>query len=514
MPSKGEHGLEHLIRGAEELIREIPLADTAQFAATALDAQIKKDLSMQEAHQLSAMADPSTDGSVEISISKDEMLVHATFLPPAGDGKPIELDAVRGLIESKGITTGLQWEAIKGCIVTCNEERTRVSDAVIARGKKPIDEVPPSLVITEKLLAQEKREDSSARIDFREVSPFVLVKKGDVLATLMQKQEGVMGTSVRGAAVAKRKEPVSYPKPGKNTLWEEGAVVAQCDGKFQFTITSFWVDEVLAVNGDVDYHIGNIDFPGDVVIPGEIKDGFIVKAGKSLLCYGSIDGAKIQAGGDLVTRQGILGKERAVIRVGGTTEAKFIEGCALDSEKSVYVKTSVMNSTIRTRGRLEMGERGIIIGGAIYAQNGVSAAQIGSERGPRTEIHAGIDFLVEQKLIWIRDKNIAFAFKLREIEAKMKATPGTREVLLPLRNKIKAAIHQLNENARELVQTLDRDEAAEVSVHGTVFPGTYIEICHVSCFVTKPKRWVTFRLEKVSGNITERKWEKPAAQKA
>jgi uncharacterized protein len=514
MPGKTEHGIEHLIRGAEELIGEIPLTATAGSAPSALDARINNDLSMQETRELSTMADPSTDGSVEISISKDEMLVHATFLPPTGNGKPIELDEVRGLIESHGITMGLQWEAIKGCILTCNEERTRVSDAVIARGKKPVDEVPPFLVITEKLLAQEKREDSASRVDFREVSPFILVKKGDKLAELMPMQEGVMGTTVRGAAVANRKGPVSYPKPGKNTLWEEGSVIAQCDGKFQFTIESFWVDEVLAVTGDIDYHVGNIDFPGDVVIQGEIKDGFRVKVGKSLLCYGSIDGAHVQTGGDLVTRQGILGKEKAVIRVGGTTEAKFIEGCALDSEKSVYVKTSVMNSSIRTRGRLEMGERGIIIGGAIYAQNGVSAAQLGSERGPRTEIHAGIDFLVEQRLIWIRDKNIALAFKLREIEGKMKVTPATKDVLLPLRNRIKAAIHQLNENARELVQNLDRDDSAEVSVHGTVFPGTYIEICHVSCFVTIPKRWVTFRLDKTSGTITERKWEKSPAQKA
>ena len=89
---------------------------------------------------------------------------------------------------------------------------------------------------------------------------------------------------------------------------------------------------------------------------------------------------------------------------------------------------------------------------------GVEAAQIGTERGPRTEIHCGIDFKVEQKLIWIRDRNIALAFKLREIENRMKANPSTQNVLSPLRGRIKAAIHQLNENARALVTNLDRNE--------------------------------------------------------
>jgi uncharacterized protein (DUF342 family) len=512
MPGKVERGLEHLIRGAEELIRDIPVANASGSGAQHMETQFERDLPQQQAQALSAMADPATDGAVEISVSNDEMLAHATFLPPAGNGRPIELDDVRSLIESKGITTGVLWDAIKGCILTCNEERSRVSDAVIARGMKPVDEIPPCLVIDVKLLAQEKKDAEAARVDFREVSPFVLVKKGDVLATLTPKQEGSMGTTVRGAAVAFRKEPVSYPKPGKNTTWQDGMVVALCDGKFESTPANFSVDEMLAVSGDVDFHVGNIDFPGDVVIQGEIKDGFTVKVGKSMLCYGSIGASQVQTGGDLVTRQGIIGRDKAVIRVGGTTEAKFIEGCALDSVKSVFVKTSIMNSSVHTRDRLEMGERGIIIGGAIYAQNGVSAAQIGSERSPRTEIHAGVDFSVEQKLIWIRDKNIALAFKLREIESKMKGTPGSRDALLPLRNKIKAAIHQLNNNARDLVQTLDRNEGAEVSVRGTAFPGTYIEICHVSHFITKPKRWVTFRLDKTSGTITERKWDAPAPQ--
>ena len=38
-------------------------------------------------------------------------------------------------------------------------------------------------------------------------------------------------------------------------------------------------------------------------------------------------------------------------------------------------------------------------------------------------------------------RNIALALKLREIDIKMKASAPAREVLAPLREKIKAAIH-------------------------------------------------------------------------
>jgi len=274
------------------------------------------------------------------------------------------------------------------------------------------------------------------------------------------------------------------------------------------TADSFWIDEVLDILGDIDLRVGNIDFPGDVVIRGEVRDGFAVKAGKSILCTGCIGAARIDCGGDLVTQQGIVGKEKAVIRVGGTAEAKFLEGCALDAGGPVKVRTSILNSTIHTKDRVEMGERGIIIGGIVKAQNGVSAAQIGTERGPRTEIHSGIDFKVEQKLVWIRDRNIALAFKLREIDSKMKSGAKEREVLAPLRERIAAAIHNLNESARSLVSGLDRNEGADVSIRGDVYPGTYNEICHVSHFVTRPRRSLSFRLDKAQGKIVETKWEK------
>jgi uncharacterized protein (DUF342 family) len=445
-----------------------------------------------------------------IEMTKDGLLAHATLNPPTGNGAPLTLDMVREAIEGKGINTGVDWEAIKGSVLTCNEERIIVSEVVVARGRRPLDEIPPYLVVSEAFAEKPKEEKpEAARVDFRELSLFTLVKKGDVLATLMAKQDGKMGTTVRGAAVAFHKQPVPYPKPGRNTQWESGSVVAQCDGKLMITPDSFWVDEVLEVQGDLDLRTGNIDFPGDVVIKGELRDGFVVKAGKSILCMGAIGAARIECKGDLVTRSGVLGKEKAVISVGGEMQAKFLEGCSLTAAGPIRVRTSVLNSTINTKDCLEMGERGIIIGGVIRAANGVSAAQIGSERGPRTEVHCGIDFDVEKKLIWIRDKNIALAFKLREIETRMKTNPASKTVLAPLRDKIRAALHQLNESARELVTTLDRNENSRVSVKGSVFPGTYIEICHISHFVTKARRLVTFRLDKASGKIIETGWAAP-----
>ena len=502
MPPTVDRSLENLIRGSEDLIRDL------EPGKAGLPLPIVKEIEGQVTVPLEPAAEAVTDGHLELVVARDEMLVHASFHAPSGDGKPLLLEKVQEAIDGVRITTGVDWPAIRSCLLTCNEDRIDVPDVVVARGKAPVEETPPWLVLSDRLVSPQKETpETAARVDFKELSLFTLVKKAEELAILMPKQPGAMGQTVRGNAVAFGRRRIPFPRPGKNTAWDGGRVIASCDGRFQVTADSFWVDEVLDILGDVDLRVGNIDFPGDVVIRGEIRDGFTVKAGKSILCTGVIGAARIECGGDLVSQRGIVGREKAVIKAGGAVEAKFLEGCALDADGPVRVRTSILGSTVHTKDRLEMGERGIIIGGIIKAQNGVLAAQIGTERGPRTEIHCGIDFRVEQKLVWIRDRNIALAFKLREIDAKMKTGPKVREVLSPLREKIKAAIHQLNESARALVSGLDRNEGADVSVRGSVHPGTYIEICHVSYFVTRPRSFLSFRLDKAQGKVVESKLE-------
>jgi hypothetical protein len=509
MAPRDDRAVDNLIRGSEHLIQELIDTGIPEADAATLAADIEANIRREELAGLDALENPTSDARAEVSVSDDGMLAHATFHAPTGDRPPLDLDDVRAALEAAKVSTGIDWDAIKEAVLRCNTERVQVSDVVAARGTAPMSALPPFLVISRELSERGKTADSpSGRIDFHELSPFTLVKKGDVLAALTPKQEGRMGSTVLGKAIAYAKGVAPALTPGQNTVASEGKILAGCDGRFQATADAFWVDEVLSVSGDVDYHTGNIDFPGDVIIAGDIKDGFTVNVGKSLFCMRSIDASRIDCRGDLVTNQGIIGRKQAVIKVGGTLRARFVEGCYIDAGGSIHVQTSVMHSSIHTLDRVEMGERGIIVGGLIYAQNGVAAAQVGTDRSPRTEIHCGIDYTVEQKLVWIRDKTIALAVKLREVEAKIKSSPEAVGRLAELRGKIAKAIHQMNAAARALVQKLDKNERAEVSVRETVFPGTYIEICHVSHIVAKPLRNVTFRLDKVQGKVVAGRWEK------
>jgi uncharacterized protein (DUF342 family) len=99
-----------------------------------LPEQVTKELDQQATVPLESPRQTSTDGTVDIEVSKDEMLVHATFHPPVGDGNPIRFETVQEAVTEARITVGVDWGAVKGCVLTCNEERTGIREAVIACG--------------------------------------------------------------------------------------------------------------------------------------------------------------------------------------------------------------------------------------------------------------------------------------------------------------------------------------------------------------------------------------------
>ena len=131
----------------------------------------------------------------------------------------------------------------------------------------------------------------------------------------------------------------------------------------------------------------------------------------------------------------------------------------------------------------------------------MTATQIGSALGPRTEIYCGIDYSVEQKLEWIRDKNIELALKLKQVERKLKAASEGKEKLIEVQEKLKQAIHRMNEAANSLIFQLDKNEDADVIVKGSIFPGAYIEICHLSHIVSREMKQVRLRLDKKKGRV-------------
>jgi len=504
MSRSDEHAYEALIHESERILYDAGVTpEGAQTTVVPAAVQGRQELA-----SLKAAEGESADGYADVRISEDRMMAVANFYPPVGAGRQVEFLEVQELVIAKGLRFGIDWNKIRSSILACNTARKAITDAEIAYGRKPSDEIPAQLEIESSLLKKDAAESLETQaVDFKAISPFRFVKKGAVLARITPRIEGAAGIDVMGAVVTYGKAAAHGPKPGKNTLVAGDTVAAKCDGKFVSGEESFWVNEVLEISGDVDYSTGHIDFPGDVVVQGQIKQGFKVKAGGSLTCLRLIDASEISCGGDLETGQGILGRMQGTVKAGGKVKAKFIENCYVEAGGDVLVSTGCLNSVINTLGAIVTGPKGVIIGGKLYAQKGVSAFQIGSTAGVRTELHCGVDYRVQQKLTWIRDKNVELALKLKDVET-MLAAKGQNPRLEELRDKLRAAIRQMNDSAKRLIASLTKNEDAAVTVKGDIHHGVFVEICHVPLVVSHPMVRVRLVLDKTFGVVSPQRLAK------
>ena len=443
-----------------------------------------------------------SDGAVEIRVSEDKMYVTADFFPPSEGGNPLQYEEVSVKLANRGVVSGILTDKIQETVYKCNTSTEEIKGVLLAKGTFPEDEIPEHYVIEDHLNRRDQRPGEKQNIDYKKISPFVLVRKDALIGKLVQGKEGRDGFNVLGDTLEHRVKKIMMLKPGKNIREENGRLYSSCDGRFEQQNSEFYVNEVLQISKDVDYSTGNINFPGDVMIGGNILDGFKLVSGGSIFTMKTLDASEVVCEGDLNVKQGIIGRKNATVKVGGIIRAKFIENCYIEAGDNIYLEAGAVNSAIYTSGRIELTNKGVIVGGTCYAQNGVAAVQIGSQMGPRTEIYCGVDYKIANKLEWIRDNSMKLATKLNKIDAEIKKNKITEGELLEVRGKLKESITKLNTLAASLVYKLDRNDTAEVIVSGNIYPGVYIEICHISYVVNRVMSASRFRLDKGRGTIT------------
>ncbi len=490
------HELEQYEREIERFRKEF-----GAEPGTAEEADIRRIVEQDGMKSLTADAVVKVDASVNIRVSEDEMKAFADFSPPVGLGVGLTEKSVHEVLEERRIVYGIDREAVRGAVEMCNSKRMRLTNIIVALGDSPTPAVPEHLEMHE--LEPEGPDDETTTgsdpVDFREISPFVIVRKGDVLAHMVPPKPGEEGTTVRGEIIPFSVLPIDTLTPGEGTITEGKTVRAAVEGRFHRNDDSFWVSEFLEIPGDVDYATGNIDFPGDVLIQGEVKDRFSVVSGGTVYCKKTLDASDVKAGGNLIVSHGIIGRRESKVRVEGGVTAKYIENCYLEAGESVRVKTGIINSVVHTRDRVELGKRGAVIGGKIHCQNGLATHQLGSASEVATSIICGTDILIQLRLLWIKEMNQKLGAKLEQVRSGFQGGPDPERK--DLEAKIRAKIDELSDAAMGMMDKLHSNEEATVRVTGTVHPGALIEICHVPYAVSKTLSKVEFRLDKKSGTI-------------
>ena len=444
------------------------------------------------------------DGSAEVSVSDDGMRASASFFPPGGEGLPISREYLAALLERLGVTNGVLWEQIDEALMRANLDRHVLRDVAVARGSPPIDETPEHAELEPKfrksgLLVPE----GAQRVDFRELGGVHVVQAGEVLARIAPGVAGQTGTDVHGKSLPFSREPVRDMKPGQNIERRDDTLVSTVDGRLIVSDDRIDVDQVLVVKGAVDYSTGHVDFPGDVFIEGVIHDGFKVWSGGTIVCKSTMDAFDVNAKKDLVCTQGILGRRRAQIRVGGELKAKFVQNCSVAVRGDVHVATAVVNCRLYSLGKVDLGDKGVLMGGEVFAVHGLRCARLGNQARQRTMVHIGVDFTVQQRLDQANERLRLLASRSRYIESLAASRAAVRDgpELERVRADLAKAAAEQSSLISKLLGQLDADDDASVEVRHEIFPGVVIEICRINLKIEEHMKASRFRLDKTAGRI-------------
>ncbi|MFH1538173.1 MAG: FapA family protein, partial [bacterium] len=329
-------------------------------------------------------------GRFDLTISKDKCEAILNLAPPFG-GTPIEKDDIMRHLKREGVVYGIREEIIAKMV----EREIYNEPTVIAQGGKPENGTDAKLDFF--FDSEEKQGkpviDDEGQVDFRQLDLIQSVRKGDPLVKKTPAAPGKEGRTIFDEVTLPRAgRDLPYPG-GANTVPSTGdpnLVMATLDGQPRFRGNKVHVVPILEVPGDVDYSIGNIDFLGAVHIRGSVLSGFTVKAMGDIQIGGCVEIARIEAGGNISIRQGVLGQEKAILTTRGNLTAKFIDKATVYAEGDIYVDESIIYSKVSSAGEIHLtGKKGYIIGGVVRASKVVRANQLGASLHAPTLIEVG-----------------------------------------------------------------------------------------------------------------------------
>lgn len=349
--------------------------------------------------------------AITISVSPDKMYAFLS-LKPQDDVKVMPEDVFL-LLEEEGITHGIDVEAIKSLCSTSGQ----VLKQVIAKGVRSVP--GQDAVVTYKYEKPESKPQMTqdGHVDFYELGNIIEVMQGDILAERVPPTDGIPGYNVFGE--------VLHPVPGKNKPFKVGKGVviegniatAEYNGSLDWQMAKVSVSRMFTVKGDVDFSIGNIDFPGKVKIIGNVRTGFRVEAAEDVEVTGCIEDATvISQKGSVFVHAGIIGTGKAVVQAHNNVEARFIQEASVEARKNIVANEYIIRSDINAGNAvLIQGMKGRLLGNnQIKAGTQIRVNSIQSHQGMTLSVEG-----INRNTAYVRMKEISQ--EIRDLEETLRS---------------------------------------------------------------------------------------------
>lgn len=381
-------------------------------------AKLREEAGAQDSAQEPAqLQQPSLDAVCRVYVSKDKLNAWSIAFPPIGDGKELAGDTIGSVLEKSGVTVGIDSQIVADYF----KKPSYFQMFPIAVGT-PVIEGEDGKVTDRfaRTVSKEVKMDENGIADYRAMSYAQMVHKGDVICDIIPPKAGTAGMRLDGKAIEPKAVHAAKAPSGVNTVLSEDGLqlLAAMDGHLEYVNGAFQVRSLLEITGDVDYSTGNIDFPGDVHITGDVRENFVVRATGSITVDGIVEAATVESGGDLTITRGVVGDNRAFLKSRGCVRAKYLESCEIYAAKSVFADC-IMGSRIFSDESINViGGRGSIVGGSLTAAVSIKANMIGAQSGRRTELCLGEMAFTQHELQSMAEKTEKMEAEETELEAE------------------------------------------------------------------------------------------------
>lgn len=434
---------------------------------------------------------PYCDAFVEIQIPPGNMEAVLTAAPEAGGGEPLSVELVMNEMRKKGVGGDIDKENLAFFVRTVRNSGHE-SRMVIAKGRRP---VPPGGPVIE--WASPKHAGH-------------IVLKGEKILSYRISESGQEGVDIMGHPIPFQNVPPE-PLPQHDSSVErreEGGWIcffALISGEVVKKGVTVSVSDKKEINRNLTSEDESENFPGVLVVNGDIKQGANVKASGLLTVNGNIGVAIVTGEDSVIVKGGMKGAKLGTIWAKNSIDISFAENACLLAGGDIRVEKYCFQCKIKTNSRLAVkGSPGIFLGGSVHARDGIEVPELGSPKRLRTMVSFGQDYIVADQIERTERDFKEIKASLEEIDARLKKLPSSDENIQKIRKK-KFDLLKQRDRAMLKIFTLrevfEQHFPSQVKVTGTVWPGVLLE-SHGRYFEVHEKlSGVVFIFDQASGRI-------------
>jgi hypothetical protein len=455
----------------------------------------------------------NVDESAEISVSLDKLEAYIRFVAPIGAGKKLSREDIIQILDAKGIIYGIDFATLENIVV--NREPNR--EYFIAKGQPVIlgKNAEIKYNFSSNLDAKPKVNDDGS-VDFHQLNLINNVKKGDLLAELIPEEEGIPGMDVFGNNIKAKKVKKMILKYGKNVSLLENKLYAEKDGYVKIESDKVVVYDYYEVAGDVDSSTGDIEFDGTVIIKGNVRTGFSVKAKGDIEVLGVVEGATLISGGQVVLRRGIQGMNKGVIEAKKNLITKFIENSTVRVGGYIH-SDAILHSRVTAKEEIIVdGKKGMVTGGEVRSGKEIRTKVLGSHMGTITNVEVGIDPTIVDTLNELTNEidnitketkkmdQVIVLLKNKQLQTGNLGPDKIQMLQTATRNKIflESKLSTIRKEYEELSEVLDNKNAGKIKVMNVAYPGVRVTISNVRYHLREELKYSTLYKEGADIKIT------------